>query len=44
MPKDSEGSHSPFVEVKFENQRQRTQVKYKDLNPVENKKKTCFST
>ncbi|KAK4281354.1 hypothetical protein QN277_012860 [Acacia crassicarpa] len=38
MPKDGEGSSSPFVEVEFENQRQRTQVKYKDLNPVWNKK------
>ncbi|KAL1539620.1 Multiple C2 domain and transmembrane region protein 10 [Salvia divinorum] len=34
MPKDGEGSSSPFVEVEFENQRQRTQVKYSDLNPV----------
>lgn len=34
MPKDGEGSCSPFVEVEFENQRLRTQVKYKDLNPV----------
>ncbi|CAL0299638.1 unnamed protein product [Lupinus luteus] len=38
MPKDGEGSSSPFVEVEFENQRQRTQVKYKDLNPVWNEK------
>ncbi|KAK6164325.1 hypothetical protein DH2020_001189 [Rehmannia glutinosa] len=38
MPKDGEGSSSPFVEVEFENQRQRTQVKYRDLNPVWNEK------
>ncbi|KAI4349314.1 hypothetical protein L6164_009919 [Bauhinia variegata] len=38
MPKDGEGSSSPFVEVEFETQRQRTQVKYKDLNPVWNEK------
>ncbi|XP_011628870.1 FT-interacting protein 1-like [Amborella trichopoda] len=33
MPKDGHGSASPFVEVDFENQRQRTQTKQKDLNP-----------
>ncbi|KAL2488044.1 C2 calcium/lipid-binding plant phosphoribosyltransferase family protein [Forsythia ovata] len=38
MPKDGEGSSSPFVEVEFENQKQRTQVKYRDLNPVWNDK------
>ncbi|KAH7517466.1 hypothetical protein FEM48_Zijuj09G0067900 [Ziziphus jujuba var. spinosa] len=38
MPKDGEGSSSSFVEVEFENQRLRTQVKYKDLNPVWNEK------
>ncbi|GLT67573.1 hypothetical protein SLA2020_398700 [Shorea laevis] len=38
MPKDGEGSSSPFVEVEFENQRQRTQVKRKDLNPIWNEK------
>ncbi|KAI7983933.1 FT-interacting protein 3 [Camellia lanceoleosa] len=38
MPKDGEGSSSPFVEVEFENQKQRTQVKYKDLNPIWNQK------
>ncbi|XP_021763358.1 FT-interacting protein 1-like [Chenopodium quinoa] len=36
MPKDGEGSSSPFVEVEFENQRLKTQVKFKDLNPVWN--------
>ena len=38
MPKDGEGSSSPFVEVEFENQRHRTQVKRKDLNPIWNEK------
>ena len=38
MPKDGEGSSSPFVEVEFENQRLRTQVKDKDLNPIWNEK------
>ncbi|XVF81096.1 hypothetical protein PTKIN_Ptkin15bG0128900 [Pterospermum kingtungense] len=38
MPKDGEGSSSPFVEVEFENQRRRTQVKTKDLNPIWNEK------
>ncbi|GAB4841281.1 FT-interacting protein 3 [Ancistrocladus abbreviatus] len=38
MPKDGEGSSSPFVEIEFENQRLRTQVKFKDLNPVWNEK------
>jgi len=33
MPKNGEGSSSPFVEVEFEN-RVRTQLKYKDLNPI----------
>ncbi|PSR92756.1 FT-interacting protein [Actinidia chinensis var. chinensis] len=42
MPKDGEGSSSPFVEVEFENQRQRTQVKYKDLNPIWNEKLVFF--
>ncbi|KAK4848900.1 hypothetical protein QYF36_018427 [Acer negundo] len=35
MPKDGEGSSSPFVEVEFENQRLRTQVK---LNSIWNEK------
>ncbi|XP_039047940.1 LOW QUALITY PROTEIN: FT-interacting protein 4 [Hibiscus syriacus] len=38
MPKDGEGSSSPFVEVEFESQRRRTQVKRKDLNPIWNEK------
>lgn len=33
MPKDGQGSASPYVEVKFDNQCQRTQTKPKDLNP-----------
>ncbi|XWS15384.1 hypothetical protein CRYUN_Cryun35bG0091800 [Craigia yunnanensis] len=33
MPKDGQGSASPFVEVEFDDQRQRTQTKHKDLNP-----------
>lgn len=38
MPKDGEGSSSPFMAVGFENQRHRTQVKRKDLNPIWNEK------
>ncbi|GAB2298553.1 FT-interacting protein 3 [Dionaea muscipula] len=38
LPKDGEGSSSPFVEVEFENQKLRTSVKFKDLNPVWNEK------
>ncbi|KAK2996695.1 hypothetical protein RJ639_026532 [Escallonia herrerae] len=38
MPKDGEGSSSAFVEVEFDNQKQRTQVKFRDLNPVWNEK------
>ncbi|GLJ55706.1 hypothetical protein SUGI_1196630 [Cryptomeria japonica] len=38
MPKDGQGSASPFVEVDFDNQRFRTQAKQKDLNPVWNQK------
>ncbi|XVF30082.1 hypothetical protein REPUB_Repub16aG0026400 [Reevesia pubescens] len=33
MPKDGQGSASPFVEVEYDGQRQRTQTKHKDLNP-----------
>lgn len=33
MPKDDQGSSSPFVEIEFDGQRQRTQTKHKDLNP-----------
>lgn len=38
MPKDGQGSSSPFVEVHFENQLLRTQAKCKDLNPAWNEK------
>lgn len=38
MPKDGHGSSSPFVEVCFENQRHRTQARYRDLNPIWNEK------
>ncbi|KAJ8436952.1 hypothetical protein Cgig2_017377 [Carnegiea gigantea] len=38
MPKDGEGSASPYVEVTFDNQTQRTQTKFKDLNPAWNRK------
>ncbi|KAE8682229.1 threonylcarbamoyladenosine tRNA methylthiotransferase-like [Hibiscus syriacus] len=38
MPKDEQGSSSPFVEVEFDGQRQRTQTKHKDLNPSWNEK------
>eukprot|EP01018_Ginkgo_biloba_P008478 Gb_38760 [translate_table: standard] len=38
MPKDGEGSSSPFVTVDFDGQRKRTKTKHKDLNPVWNEK------
>ncbi|GAV62951.1 C2 domain-containing protein/PRT_C domain-containing protein [Cephalotus follicularis] len=38
MPKDGQGSASPFVEVYFDEQRQRTQTKPRDLNPQWNEK------
>ncbi|XP_042506186.1 FT-interacting protein 7-like [Macadamia integrifolia] len=38
MPKDGQGSASPFVEVEFDDQRHRTQTKVKDLNPSWNEK------
>ncbi|CAH2033632.1 unnamed protein product [Thlaspi arvense] len=38
MPKDGQGSASPFVEVEFDEQRQRTQTRLKDLNPQWNEK------
>ncbi|KAM1120233.1 hypothetical protein ACFX13_045110 [Malus domestica] len=38
MPKDGDGFASPFVEVNFEGERQRTQTKPKDLNPNWNEK------
>ncbi|KAK4285533.1 hypothetical protein QN277_002222 [Acacia crassicarpa] len=38
MPKDGEGSASPFVEVEFENQLSRTRAVPKNLNPIWNHK------
>ncbi|KAA8546295.1 hypothetical protein F0562_002966 [Nyssa sinensis] len=38
MPKDGQGSASPFVQVEFDGQRQKTQTKFKDLNPSWNEK------
>ncbi|PIN00796.1 Ca2+-dependent phospholipid-binding protein Synaptotagmin [Handroanthus impetiginosus] len=38
MPKDGHGSASPFVEVEFQGQRQRTSTKPKTLNPSWNEK------
>ncbi|XP_015953133.1 FT-interacting protein 7 [Arachis duranensis] len=37
-PKDGEGSASPFVEISFDDQHQKTQTKHKDLNPQWNEK------
>ncbi|KAK6937994.1 Phosphoribosyltransferase C-terminal [Dillenia turbinata] len=33
MPKDGQGSASPFVEVEFDGQKQKTKTIHKDLNP-----------
>lgn len=38
MPRDGEGSASPFVEVDFQNQRSRTTTVPKNLNPIWNQK------
>ncbi|KAG4384986.1 hypothetical protein GLYMA_12G001500v4 [Glycine max] len=38
MPKDGEGSASPFVEVKLDEQQHSTETKHKDLNPCWNEK------
>jgi hypothetical protein len=38
MPKDGHGSASPFVEIHFDEQRQRTQTKPRELNPIWNEK------
>ncbi|XP_057973269.1 multiple C2 domain and transmembrane region protein 6 [Malania oleifera] len=38
MPKDGQGSASPFVQVHFDEQMRRTQTKPKDLNPHWNEK------
>lgn len=33
LPKDGQGSSSPYVIVEFDNQKRRTATKYRDLNP-----------
>ncbi|KAK1308816.1 hypothetical protein QJS10_CPA09g01661 [Acorus calamus] len=38
MPKDGQGTSSPFVEVIFDNQKFRTTVKQNDVNPVWNER------
>lgn len=38
MPKDGQGSASPFVEIDIDDQNQRTKTKVKDLNPSWNEK------
>lgn len=38
MPKDGQGSASPFVEIDIDDQNQRTQTKVKNLNPSWNEK------
>lgn len=38
MPRDGEGTSSPFVTVEFEGQRHKTKTKSKDLNPSWNEK------
>ncbi|ONK63837.1 uncharacterized protein A4U43_C07F19450 [Asparagus officinalis] len=38
MPKDGQGSSSPFVEVEFEHQKRRTRSKSKELNPIFNER------
>nr|KJB07005.1 hypothetical protein B456_001G073100 [Gossypium raimondii] len=36
LPKDGQGSFSPFVIADFDGQKKRTSTKYRDLNPVWN--------
>ncbi|GMY15678.1 protein QUIRKY isoform X1 [Fagus crenata] len=36
LPKDGQGSSSPYVVVDFDGQKKRTSTKYRDLNPVWN--------
>ncbi|KAI3429951.1 uncharacterized protein J3R85_008444, partial [Psidium guajava] len=36
LPKDGQGSSSPYVIVEFDNQKRRTATKYRDLNPAWN--------
>ncbi|KAF8378402.1 hypothetical protein HHK36_029741 [Tetracentron sinense] len=38
LPKDGQGSSSPYVIAEFDGQRKRTSTKFKDLNPVWNEK------
>ncbi|KFK44354.1 hypothetical protein AALP_AA1G246600 [Arabis alpina] len=38
MPKDGQGSASPYVEVEFDEEKQTTQTRLKDLNPHWNEK------
>ncbi|PWZ20216.1 FT-interacting protein 1 [Zea mays] len=38
MPKDGQGSSSPYVEVEFEHQKRRTRARPKELNPVWNER------
>ncbi|XP_071677343.1 FT-interacting protein 3-like [Lolium perenne] len=38
MPKDGQGSSSPYVEVEFDHQKRRTRPRPKDLNPVWNER------
>ncbi|CBI15270.3 unnamed protein product, partial [Vitis vinifera] len=38
LPKDGQGSSSPYVIVDFDGHKQRTTTKYRDLNPVWNEK------
>ncbi|WOL18228.1 hypothetical protein Cni_G27021 [Canna indica] len=38
MPKDGQGSSSPYVELHFDGQKFRTTIKEKDLNPVWNER------
>lgn len=36
MPKDGQGSSSPYMQVNFDGRQARTQIKFKQLNPVWN--------
>ncbi|MBA0548142.1 hypothetical protein Golob_019258, partial [Gossypium lobatum] len=36
LPKDGQGSSSPYVIVDFDGQKKKTSTKYRDLNPVWN--------
>ncbi|XP_050214682.1 FT-interacting protein 7 [Mercurialis annua] len=43
MPKDGQGSCNPFVQVDFDEQRQRTHTKIRDLNPSWNGEELVFN-